>query len=99
MNMSETTVRRGLYGVFAGGLLGLRIGSDRDADARERRAGSVQCEWHGHHPSSVSVSMSTYLQTHPQTNQALTDIAKQSPTRPTRPTGPISRTTRRSPTS
>ncbi len=30
--------------------------------------------------SSVSLSMSTYLQTHPQTNQELTTIAKQSPT-------------------
>jgi hemophore-related protein len=30
--------------------------------------------------SSVQLSMSTYLQTHPQTNQAMTDIAKQSPT-------------------
>jgi hemophore len=30
--------------------------------------------------SAVQLSMSTYLQTHPQTNQAMTDIAKQSPT-------------------
>ena len=36
MTMSATTVRRGLFGMFAGGLSGLWIGSHRDAGRRRR---------------------------------------------------------------
>jgi heme-binding protein len=80
MKMSEKTVRRGLYGMLAGGLLG----GVATAAIVLPSAGAApdQCSASGmqNTQSSVSLSMSTYLQTHPQTNQALTDIAKQSPT-------------------
>src|SRR4051812_390702 len=80
MTMSETTVRRGLYGMFAGGLLG-GIASAAIL-MPNANAAPDQCSASGMATiqSSVSLSMSTYLQTHPDTNQALTDIAKQSPT-------------------
>jgi hemophore-related protein len=80
MRMSETTVRRGLYGMFAGGLLG-GIASAAIL-MPTANAAPDQCSASGvaTAQSSVQLSMSTYLQTHPQTNQALTDIAKQSPT-------------------
>jgi hemophore len=80
MKMSEMTVRRGLYGVFAGGLLGgiasaaIMMPSANAAPDQCSASGMATTQ------SSVSLSMSTYLQTHPETNQALTDIAKQSPT-------------------
>jgi hemophore-related protein len=80
MKMSEKTVRRGLYGMFAGGLLG-GIASAAIVMPSASAAPDV-CSASGvaTAQSSVQLSMSTYLQTHPQTNQALTDIAKQSPT-------------------
>lgn len=80
MRMSETTVRRGLYGMFAGGLLGgiasaaILMPSANAAPDQCSASGVATAQ------SSVQLSMSTYLQTHPQTNEALTDIAKQSPT-------------------
>jgi hemophore-related protein len=80
MKMSETTVRRGLYGMFAGGLLGgvasaaILMPSANAAPDQCSASGLATTQ------SSVQLSMSTYLQTHPQTNQALTDIAKKSPT-------------------
>ena len=79
MKMSETTVRRGLYGMLAGGLLGglttaaILLPSANAAPDQCSASGVATTQ------SSVSLSMSTYLQTHPQTNQALTDIAKQMP--------------------
>jgi hemophore-related protein len=78
--MSETTVRRGLYGMFAGGLLGgiasaaILMPSANAAPDQCSASGVATAQ------SSVQLSLSTYLQTHPQTNEALTDIAKQSPT-------------------
>jgi hemophore-related protein len=80
MKMSEKTVRRGLYGMLAGGLLG---GVATAAIVLPNaNAAPDQCSASGMATtqSSVSLSMSTYLQTHPQANQALTDIAKQTPT-------------------
>jgi hemophore-related protein len=80
MKMSEKTVRRGLYGMFAGGMLGgiasaaIMMPSASAAPDECSASGVATAQ------SSVQLSMSTYLQTHPQTNQALTDIAKQSPT-------------------
>ncbi|MDT5387612.1 MAG: heme-binding protein [Mycobacterium sp.] len=80
MKMSEKTVRRGLYGMLAGGLLGgvatavIVLPSANAAPDQCSASGMATTQ------SSVSLSMSTYLQTHPQTNQALTDIAKQTPT-------------------
>ena len=75
-----STVRRGLYAMFAGGLLG-GIASATIA-LPSANAAPEQCEASdvATTQSSVSLSLSTYLQTHPQTNEALTDIAKQSPT-------------------
>jgi hemophore-related protein len=78
--MTATTLRRGLYGMLAGGLLGgiatatIALPSANAAPDECTASGVATAE------SSVQLSMSTYLQTHPQTNQALTDIAKQSPT-------------------
>jgi hemophore-related protein len=77
--MSATTVRRGLYGMFAGGLLGgiasaaILMPSANAAPDQCSASGVATTQ------SSVQLSMSTYLQTHPQANQALTDISKQSP--------------------
>ncbi len=77
--MSETTVRRGLYGVFAGGLLGgiasaaIMMPSANAAPDECSASGVASAQ------SSVQLSMSTYLQIHPQANQTLTDISKQTP--------------------
>ena len=80
MLMSETTVRRGLSGMFAGALLGgiasaafLMPSADAAPD-RCSASGVATTQ------SSVQLSTSTYLQTHPQTDQSLTDISMQSPT-------------------
>ena len=79
MKMSEKTVRRGLYGMLAGGLLGgvataaIVLPSANAAPDECTASGMATTQ------STVQTSMSTYLQTHPQTNQALTDIAKQAP--------------------
>lgn len=80
LKMPEKTVRRGLYGMLVGGLLGgvataaIVLPSANAAPEQCTASGMATTQ------SSVSLSMSTYLQTHPQTNQALTDIAKQAPT-------------------
>jgi hemophore len=78
--MTKTTVRRGLYGMFAGGLLG---GIASAAIVMPvANAAPDQCTASGvaTTQSSVQLSMSTYLQTHPQADQELTTISKQSPT-------------------
>jgi len=79
MSTSAKTVRRGLYGMIAGGLLG-GVATATIA-LPNANAAPDQCTASGvaTTQSSVQLSMSTYLQTHPQTNQAMTDIAKQSP--------------------
>lgn len=76
MYMTATTVRRGLYGMFAGGLLAFGSAAivmpvangQPDACAQSGVATTA---------SSVSASTAAYLAAHPQTNQELTDIAKQ----------------------
>ena len=76
MYMSATSVRRGLYGMFAGGLLAFGsaaivipvVNAAPDACAQSGIATTA---------SSVSASTAAYLAAHPQTNQELTDIAKQ----------------------
>ena len=80
MSTTAKTVRRGLYGMIAGGLLG-GVATATIA-LPNANAAPDQCTASGvaTTQSSVQLSMSTYLQTHPQTNQAMTDIAKQSPT-------------------
>jgi heme-binding protein len=94
-SMTATTAPRGLYGVFAGGLLtgiaGLGAAAILAPTAGAAPAeptqpaqpgGSEQCSASAVATanSSVSASLSSYLQQHPQANEALTDIAKQPPT-------------------
>jgi heme-binding protein len=76
MKMSATTVRRGLYGMFAGGLLA--FGSAAIV-APAANAAPDACSQSGiaTTASSVSASTAAYLAAHPQINQELTDIAKQ----------------------
>jgi hemophore-related protein len=80
MSTTAKTVRRGLYGMIAGGLLG-GVATATIA-LPNANAAPDQCSASGvaTAQSSVQLSLSTYLQTHPQTNQVMTDIAKQSPT-------------------
>jgi hemophore-related protein len=78
MKMSATTVRRGLYGMFAGGLLA--FGSAAIVmPVADAEPNSPACTQSGiaTTASSVSASTAAYLAAHPQTNQELTDIAKQ----------------------
>ena len=77
MKMSATTVRRGMYGMFAGGLLG-GVASAAIVMPTASAAPDT-CTFSGvsSTSSTVSASTSSYLVAHPDTNQALTDIAKQ----------------------
>jgi hemophore-related protein len=83
MHMSATTVRRGLYGMFAGGLLAFGSAAIVLPVAN---AAPDACSQSGiaTTASSVSASTAAYLAAHPETNQELTDIAKQ-------PTGEVDR--------
>lgn len=76
MHMSATTVRRGLYGMFAGGLLAFGSAAIVMPVAN---ATPANCTQSGIATTSSSVSASTaaYLAAHPQTNQELTDISTQ----------------------
>ena len=76
MHMSATTVRRGLYGMFAGGLLAFGSAAIVMPVAN---AVPDSCSQSGiaTTASSVSATTAAYLAAHPQTNQELTDIAKQ----------------------
>jgi len=81
--MSETTVRRGLYGMFAGGLLGgiasaaVMMPSANAEPVAPTTPDTCTFSSAANTSSTVSEKMSTYLEAHPDTNQALTDIAKQ----------------------
>ena len=76
MKMSATTVRRGLYGMFAGGLLA--FGSAAIVIPVANSApDSCSASGVATTSSTVSASTSTYLASHPETNQRLTDISKQ----------------------
>jgi heme-binding protein len=76
MHMSATTVRRGLFGMFAGGLLALGSAAIVLPVAN---AAPDPCSQSGIATTAGSVSADTaaYLAVHPQINQELTDIAKQ----------------------
>lgn len=78
MYMSAMTVRRGLYGMFAGGLLALGSAAIVMPVAT---AAPDSCSQSGiaTTASSVSASTAAYLAAHPQTNQELTDIATKQP--------------------
>jgi hemophore-related protein len=87
MKMSETTVRRGLYGMFAGGLLAFGsaaviapIANAQPAPGAETDNCSVSAIASA--SSTVSASTSTYLASNPQANDALTDIATKAQTSP-----------------
>jgi hemophore-related protein len=78
MTMSATTVRRGLFGMFAGGLLA--FGSAAIVmPVAGAEPNNTECTQSGiaTTSSTVSASTATYLAVHPQTNQELTDISKQ----------------------
>lgn len=79
MKMTATTVRRGLYGMFAGGLLGGLASAAIAMPSANAAPDTCTASGLANTVSSVSASTSSYLDAHPQTNQALTDIAKQSP--------------------
>jgi heme-binding protein len=83
MKMSEMTVTRGLYGMFAGGLLGgvataAMIMPTANAEPPSPTTPD-NCTFSGaaNTSSSVSAQMSTYLTAHPEANEDLTEIAKQ----------------------
>ena len=83
MKMSAMTVRRGLYGMFAGGLLGgvasaaMLMPSANAEPAMPTTPDTCTFSSAANTSSAVSGKMSTYLAAHPDTNQALTQIAKQ----------------------
>jgi hemophore-related protein len=78
MYLSATTVRRGLYGMFAGGLLAFGSAAIVMPVAN---AAPDSCSQSGiaTTASSVSASTAAYLAAHPQTNQELTHIATTRP--------------------
>src|SRR6059058_2090423 len=78
MYLSATTVRRGLYGIFSGGLLAfgsaaivMPVANAVPGDCTQSGIAATA--------SSVSATTAAYLASHPQTNQELTDIANQRP--------------------
>ncbi|OBI72384.1 hemophore-related protein [Mycobacterium sp. E740] len=82
MNLSATTVRRGLYGMFAGGLLAFGsaaiiapVASAQPAPTPTHDSCSVSAI--ANTSSTVSASTSTYLASNPEANEALTKIATQ----------------------
>jgi heme-binding protein len=75
-SVSATTVRRGLYGMFAGGLLAFGSAAIVMPVANAVPDGCSQSGI-ATTASSVSATTAAYLAAHPQTNQELTDIAKQ----------------------
>src|SRR6186997_729669 len=83
MKMSATTVRRGLSGIFAGGLLGGVASAAMilpAANAEPVTPTTPQtCTFSSaaNTSSTVSGKMSTYLAAHPEANEDLTEIAKQ----------------------
>jgi heme-binding protein len=81
MKMSETTVRRGLYGMFAGGLLAFGSAAiiAPVANAEPDTADTNNCSVSAiaNTSSTVSASTSTYLASNPEANEALTEIATQ----------------------
>jgi hemophore-related protein len=83
-NLSATTARRGLTGIFAGGLLGgvataAMILPAANAEPGTPTVPDTACTFSSaaKTSSTVSAQMSTYLAAHPETNEDLTEIAKQ----------------------
>lgn len=86
--MSATTVRRGLYGMFAGGLLAFGsaaiivpvAGAEPTSPAPAPGTNSDSCSISAiaQTSSTVSASTSTYLASNPEANTALTNITTHS---------------------
>jgi hemophore-related protein len=83
MKMTATTVRRGLYGMFAGGLLAFGsaaiVAPVANAEPSPAPANPDTCSISAiaNTSSTVSASTSTYLASNPAANDALTQIATQ----------------------
>jgi heme-binding protein len=81
MKMSATTVRRGLYGMFAGGLFAFGsaaiVAPVAMAQPAPEPGTTCSVSAIANTASTVSASTSTYLVSNPQANEALTRIATQ----------------------
>jgi hypothetical protein len=75
MQLTATTVRHGLYGIFACGLLtaGILTLTPATQSAPDPCSFASQVQILG----SVSQNIGNYLVNHPRANQALTDISRQ----------------------
>jgi heme-binding protein len=88
MKMSAMTVRRGLYGMFAGGLLAFGsaaiVGPVAHAQPAPGTPDTNKCSVSAiaTTSSTVSASTSTYLAANPEANDALTEIATQQQSSP-----------------
>ncbi|OBF16559.1 heme-binding protein [Mycobacterium sp. ACS4331] len=82
MRASKTTVYRGLAGIFAGGLLGAAASATIALPAAGAAPDTITSEPNCNASavaatvSSVSQSVGNYLAQHPETDRALSDIAK-----------------------
>jgi hemophore-related protein len=86
MKMSEKTVRRGLYGMFAGGLLAfgsaaivIPVVSAQPAPGPGVETNDCSISRIADTSRTVSESTSTYLASNPDANNALTQIVQTSP--------------------
>ncbi|WP_370332756.1 hemophore-related protein [Mycolicibacterium hippocampi] len=79
MNTSATTVRRGLFGVFAGGLLAFGSAAIVAPVANAQPAPGPDCSAAGvaGTVSTAAASEGAYLTANPQTNETLSNIASQ----------------------
>jgi hemophore-related protein len=84
--LSAMTVRRGLLGMFAGGLLAFGsaamvapIANAQPAPGNDTDSGKCSVSAIATTSSTVSASTSTYLAANPQANVALTNIVTESP--------------------
>ncbi len=86
MKMSEKTVRRGLYGMFAGGLLAfgsaaivMPVAGAQPAPGPGMEPKNCSISTIADTSRTVSESTSTYLASNPDANAALSDIVTKSP--------------------
>lgn len=77
MNASVTTVRRGLFGMFAGGLLAFGTAAIVAPVAGAQPAPECSASNVAGTVSTVAASEGAYLAANPQTNEALTAISVQ----------------------
>ena len=77
MKLTATTIRRGLYGMFAAGMFGGIASAAIVMPTANAAPDACTASGIASTVSSVSASTSSYLASHPETNQELTDIAKQ----------------------